>query len=390
MLTGGFSVAPLEKYAKIFEKQATDEEFSQATFLQMIIGEDNMLTPATLTPIAFILVSAVLGFGLDFYITRKIKNKISSPPGKETKYNKFWHTQFKLLLPLAAIILVAPTLPVPPEKLAVVRRALGILFICTATWLALSSVFLGRFFILARYDISVSDNLDARTVHTQVNVLVKILTIIIVILASTSVIMMFDSIRQFGASILASAGVLGIVIGFAAQRSIATLLAGLQIALTQPIRIDDVVIVEGEWGQIEEITLTYIVVRIWDLRRLVVPTNYFLEKPFQNWTRTSAELLANATIHLDYTIPVEEVRNELHKILKASQYWDGKVWKLHVTNATNQTVELRALMSAANSSHAWELRCEVREKLLSFLQASHADKLPKIRAEMLTEPAGQT
>ncbi|SHJ61594.1 Mechanosensitive ion channel [Malonomonas rubra DSM 5091] len=268
-----------------------------------------MITSTMLTPIILISVAAVLGITLDILITRKVKNKIGFTPLSETKYNKFWHTQFKVLLPLAAIILVAPTLPVSPENLPVVRRFLGILFICSATWIALSAVFLGRFFILTRYDMSVSDNLDARTVHTQVNVLVKISVIIIIILASTSVIMMFDSIRQFGASILASAGVLGIVIGFAAQRSIATLLAGLQIALTQPIRIDDVVIVEGEWGQIEEITLTYIVVRIWDLRRLVVPTNYFLEKPFQNWTRTSADLLANATIHVDYNIPVENVRN---------------------------------------------------------------------------------
>lgn len=342
-----------------------------------------MLNPVMLTPIAIISVSMVLGFALDFLITRKVKKKIGTTPLSETKYNRFWHTHFKVLLPLAAIILIAPTLPFPTKHLPVIRRFLGILFISAAAWLALSAVFLGRFFILARYDMSVSDNLDARTVHTQINVLVKISVIIIIILASTSVIMMFDSIRQFGASILASAGVLGIVIGFAAQRSVATILAGLQIALTQPIRIDDVVIVEGEWGQIEEITLTYIIVRIWDLRRLVVPTNYFLEKPFQNWTRTSADLLANATIHVDYTTPVENIRNQLHEILKDSPYWDGKVWKLHVTNSTNQTVELRALMSAANSSNAWELRCEVREKLLIFLQENYADKLPKIRADVL-------
>jgi len=332
--------------------------------------------------VALIILSTLTGLILDAYINKKVKEKTDqfSFSGRNLK-----KSQFKILFPLIIIILIAPTLPINPSNLTLIRRLLSILFIATAAWIAVAAVFLGRYFILSRYDLSVSDNLDARAVHTQVNVLVKIFVIIILILASTSVIMMFENVRQLGASILASAGVLGIIVGFAAQRSIAALLAGLQIALTQPIRIDDVVIVEGEWGQIEEITLTYVVVRIWDLRRLVVPSNYFLEKPFQNWTRTSADLLATATIHADYTLPVENIREHLLVVLKESQYWDGKVWKLHVTNATVQTIELRALMSAQNSSTAWELRCEVREKLLNFLQENYPDKLPRIRAELLNQ-----
>lgn len=339
------------------------------------------------TSVGLIAFAMVVGLALDFYLARKVKRESAKRPGSVTNSSRLARSQFKALLPLLILILVAPTLPFSPAHLTVIRRISSILFIVVVAWIAVSAVFLGRYLILNRYDMAVSDNLDARVVHTQVNVLVKVLLIVIGILASTSVIMMFENIRQFGASILASAGVMGIVVGFAAQRSIAALLAGLQIALTQPIRIDDVVIVEGEWGQIEEITLTYVVVRIWDLRRLVVPTNYFLEKPFQNWTRTSADLLATTTFHADYSLPVEMVRLKLHEVLKESQYWDGKVWKLHVINANDRTVELRALMSAQNSSSAWELRCEVREAILNFLQTNYPEMLPKLRAELFNQGA---
>ncbi|MEJ2469874.1 MAG: mechanosensitive ion channel [Desulfuromonadales bacterium] len=153
------------------------------------------------------------------------------------------------------------------------------------------------------------------------------------------------------------------------------------------MRIDDVVIVDNEWGQVEEITLTYVVVRIWDLRRLVVPTSYFLEKSFQNWTRTSADLLGAVMIYADYQLPVEAVRQHLGEIVKDHALWDGKVWRLHVTNATEKTVELRALVSAASSGDAWELRCDIREKLLAFLQTNYPHCLPKVRAEITPHEA---
>jgi small-conductance mechanosensitive channel len=179
--------------------------------------------------------------------------------------------------------------------------------------------------------------------------------------------MTFEKIRQFGISIMASAGVIGIIVGFAAQRSIATLFAGIQIAITQPIRLDDVVIVENEWGWIEEITLTYVVVRVWDLRRLVLPITYYIERPFQNWTRVSADILGTVFLYMDYTVPVRVIREELQKIVKGSALRDGKVCGVQVTDATQQTIEVRALVSAADSSKAWDLRCLVREKLLEFL-----------------------
>jgi small-conductance mechanosensitive channel len=177
----------------------------------------------------------------------------------------------------------------------------------------------------------------------------------------------------------------GITVGFAAQRSIATLFAGLQIAITQPIRIRDVVLVEGEYGVIEDITLSYVVVRIWDMRRLVVPVTYFLEKPFQNWTRSSTNLLATVFIYADYCVPVERLRRRLHEILQGSPKWDGEVWGLQVTNATDRTVELRALMSAVDSAAAWDLRCEVREELLCFLRERYPESLPRVRADLSGE-----
>jgi small-conductance mechanosensitive channel len=185
-----------------------------------------------------------------------------------------------------------------------------------------------------------------------------------------------------GTAILASAGIVGLVIGFATQKTVSTVLAGLQIAITQPIRVDDVVIVESEWGRIEEITLTYVVVRLWDLRRLVVPIPYFIEKPFQNWTRVSADLLGTVFIYADYTLPVQRIREELHSILRASDLWDGRVWGLQVTGKTERAVELRALMSAPDASSAWDLRCKVREELLEFIQKNYPESLPRLRAEL--------
>ncbi len=196
------------------------------------------------------------------------------------------------------------------------------------------------------------------------------------------VLMTFERVRQLGAGLLASAGVAGIVLGFAAQKSLATILAGIQIALTQPIRVEDVVIVEGEWGTIEEITLTYVVVRIWDMRRLIVPIHYFIEKPFQNWTRVSADILGTVNLYLDYSVPVEALREEFKRILDASDYWDGETWGVQVTDSTDKTMTVRPLMSAKNSGDAWNLRCEVREKLIAFVRENYPDALPRIRAEV--------
>jgi len=194
--------------------------------------------------------------------------------------------------------------------------------------------------------------------------------------------MVFESVRQFGTSILASAGVVGIVIGLAAQRSIATLLAGFQVALTRPIRIDDLVEVEKEWGWIEDITLTFAIIRIWDRRRLIVPINYFMERPFHNWTSTSSDILSTVFLHVDYSMPIEPLREELDRILKESSLWNGDLRSILVTDAKEHTLEVRAMATAADGDKSWFLRCEMREKLVEFIQKNYPECLPRVRAEL--------
>ncbi|SNB47296.1 mechanosensitive ion channel family protein [Geobacter sp. DSM 9736] len=293
-----------------------------------------------------------------------------------------WVSPVRLMLPLLLIIFVSPYLWLHVEIKEVLRHILTLGFIASATWLLINTVLGLREVILSRYDLVVTDNLKARRVHTQINGLVRTSLVVLVILAVAVALMTFPQIRKVGFSILASAGIIGIIVGIAAQRSIANLIAGIQIAISQPIRIDDVVIVEGEWGVIEKITLTYVVVRIWDLRRLVVPIIFFLEKPFQNWTHVSSNLVGAVTLHVDYTLPVEAVREELHRILGASPLWNGKAWSLHVTEATQHSIELRALVSADNAGNLWELRCHVRERLVEFVNRLYPQCLPRIRTDI--------
>jgi small-conductance mechanosensitive channel len=285
-------------------------------------------------------------------------------------------------LPLLALILAAPAFAMSPAATQIIRNGTSLVLIALIAWILLQAVEAAAAMILQQHRIDVSDNLRARSIYTQVMVLKKVAATAIGVFGLASMLMVFDSVRQFGTSILASAGVAGLVVGFAAQRSIATLLAGFQIAMTQPIRVDDVVIVESEWGRIEEITLTYVVVRIWDERRLVVPIGYFIEQPFQNWTRTSAAMLAPVFLHLDYTVRVEVLRDELTRILTQSALWDGKVNVLQVTEATEHSLQVRALASAADAGRAWDLRCEIREQMIRFVQQAFPEALPRLRASV--------
>jgi len=289
-------------------------------------------------------------------------------------------------LPLLALIMGAPALSVSPAFAEVVRNASSLLLIGVVAFIMFQVVDVAAAFVLQQHRLDVPDNLQARAIHTQVMVLKKVALTVIGVFTLASMLMVFESVRQFGASILASAGIAGVVVGLAAQRSIATLLAGFQIALTQPIRVDDVVIVENEWGRIEDITLTYVVVRIWDQRRLIVPMTHFIERPFQNWTRSSSEILCAVTLYLDYSVPVATLRRELTRILQQSRYWDGRVNVLQVTDTREHTVEVRALASAADASLGWDLRCEVREQLIALVQRDYPDSLPRIRATFTADP----
>ncbi len=295
----------------------------------------------------------------------------------------------RLVLPLIVLILALPMVGISPDAGGAVRTVLSVLIIVFMTAVLFQAVRAVEEGVLRQFRIDVQDNLRARKLHTQVTVLKKLSYIVIGIFALASTLMVFESLRQLGTSILASAGIAGIIIGFAAQRSLGTLLAGFQIAITQPIRLDDVVIVENEWGRIEEITLTYVVVRIWDLRRLVLPIDYFITKPFQNWTRQSAEILGTVFIYVDYTVPVEALRAELDRILEASKLWDRKVKVLQVTDLKERTVEIRALMSAPDAGTAFDLRCEVREKLVRFVRDNYPEALPRFRAEIWERGSGE-
>jgi small-conductance mechanosensitive channel len=265
------------------------------------------------------------------------------------------------------------------ELIAGLKKTGEVLFIMSITLTIIAIIRVLKNQLLKNYDVSLADNLKMRKVHTQYNILEKILIFIIIVIATAVALMLFDGVRNIGISLFASAGVAGIILGLSAQKALGTILAGLQIAITQPIRLDDVVIVENEWGWIEEINLTYVVVRLWDKRRLVVPTTYFLEKPFQNWTRTSADILGSVFIYTDYTMPFEPLRKELTRLLQATSLWDKKVNVLQVTDARENTIEIRALMSAATSPEAWDLRVYVREKLIEFIQREYPQSLPRTR-----------
>jgi small-conductance mechanosensitive channel len=295
-----------------------------------------------------------------------------------------------LLLPTVAVLLALPFVTLPDAVYPAVRRALNILLIAATGWGVLGLLRAFGDVVIVRFRIDHDDNLAQRQVRTRVMVFNRIAAAIVIIITAALILMTFPNIRHLGVSLFASAGVAGIVIGLAARPTIANFLAGVQIALTQPIRVDDAVIVEGEWGWIEEITMTYVVIKIWDERRMVVPLSYFIEKPFQNWTRKTANIIGTVFVHTDYTVPVEAVRTELKRLAETNPKWDGRVCVLQVTEARERTLELRALVSARNSPTAWDLRCEVREGLIKYLQENYPQCLPRVRAEVGNTPPRDT
>ena len=291
----------------------------------------------------------------------------------------------RLAVPLLVIILLLPLLRLPENWTWVTEKAFGILFIAALSFLIIRGINAVQATLLSRHRMDVPDNLSARKIYTQVSVIRKIIVSAVVILATGSILMLFDPVRQFGTSILASAGIAGVVIGFAAQKTLGNVLAGIQIALTQPLLIDDIVVVEGEFGQIEEITLTYVVVRTWDLRRLVFPITYFVEKPFQNWSRVSTDLLGTVILYLDYQVPMGELREELKRLIENNPKWDRKVCGLQVTDAKQSTIEVRALVSSTDPGQAFDLRCDVREGLIQFLCRNYPESLPRVRVEQSSD-----
>lgn len=287
----------------------------------------------------------------------------------------------RLALVIFVLAALVPAMPLESEVAGVILRLLGLVIVLLAGWIALIAVDLAASIYLMRFRLDTADNLSARKHVTQVGILKRVAATLVVICTVGAALMTFDTVRQYGVSLFASAGAAGIIVGLAARPLLSNLIAGVQLAITQPIRLDDAVIVENEWGVIEEITATYVVVRLWDLRRMIVPLTYFIERPFQNWTRETSQLVGSVLIHADFSVPVERVRDKLIEIAHGSPLWDRQVAALQVTDATERTLELRALVSAASAGAAFDLRCEVREKLIAFLRDEFPDTLPHGRAE---------
>jgi small-conductance mechanosensitive channel len=288
-----------------------------------------------------------------------------------------------VVVALIVLAVALPATPFPPPLEATIGHALVFALILAIGWGAAKALDLAAEFYVRRFRIDAPDNLLARKHLTQVNILRRAMLTLLVIVTVSAALMTIAAVRQYGVSLLASAGAAGIVVGLAARPVLSNLLAGIQIAITQPIRVEDVVIVEGEWGWIEAITSTYVVVRIWDLRRLVLPLTYFIERPFQNWTYQSAEPIGSVHWSVDYRTPVASLREKLGEIVRTTPLWDGKVAVLQVTEALGTTITLRALVGARNSGDAWDLRCHVREQMIAFLQEEYLDALPRQRAELV-------
>ncbi len=340
-----------------------------------------VLEPAAraMAPPAVALLLALLVHWVVFAAARRLAHRTESDLDESVVRAARGPT--RVLLLLFVLLWMTPTLDLGDEAATVLQRAVAVGVTVTIGWLSINATGLIQHWVIRRFRIDVPDNRLARKVHTQVRLIRRVVVTVIVVVVLCLVLMAFESVRQIGISLFASAGVAGLAIGMAARPALSNLIAGLQIAATSPINLEDVVIVEGEWGWIEEITATYVVVRIWDQRRLIVPLSYFLEHPFQNWSRKTSEILGTVTLHADYTVPVDAVRSRLGEIVRGTELWDGRVCTLQVVGAGERTLELRALVSAAGSGHAWDLRCLVREKLVEYLRSEHPECLPRLRAE---------
>jgi small-conductance mechanosensitive channel len=286
------------------------------------------------------------------------------------------------IIPLLAILVIFPELDIPPRWRSTAVHVTGLLTIAAMAWTLIAMVRLYADIVVARHRIDVEDNLLARELGTRVDILSRVVITVIIIFAVGMMLMTFPEVRSIGTTVIASAGLAGIVAGLAARPLFENLVAGIQLALTVPIRIDDVVIVEKQYGRIEEIHTTYVVVRIWDLRRLIVPLTYFITTPFENWTRRTANLMGEVYIVADWTLDVDSLRAEIPKIVERSALWDRQFQNLQVTDATDRGVTIRALVTARNSGDLWDLRCFVREQIVAFIRDHQPHAFPRLRVDV--------
>ncbi|MBP6252341.1 MAG: mechanosensitive ion channel [Rubrivivax sp.] len=339
---------------------------------------------AALLPWGPLLISAMVAgvlASLLFALGARLVTRAVAGSPMATQVARAVRAPARLLLPLLAIVVVWHGAPDDLVGRTMVQRLTTMAMIATLTWLLVRAVGGYGQAVIDANPVTVVDNLQARRIHTQTRVLTRTVDSVLWLAGIALMLMNFPAVRQVGASLLASAGVIGLVAGFAARPVLGNMIAGLQIGLTQPIRIDDVVIVEGEWGVIEEIQSAYVVVRIWDDRRLVVPLQYWVEKPFQNWTRKTAQLTGTVTLWVDYRMPLAPLRDRLKQACADSPHWDGRNALLQLVEAGERAMQLRALVTAADAGHAWDLRCEVREALVDFVQREYPQYLPRLRID---------
>ncbi len=333
--------------------------------------------------LAAAIAAGFLARAIVFWLLRRFDRRKGSIIGRSLVLHGKGPTRW--IFPLLAIVCVLPGLPLPHIVMAAIEHISSIGLIAAIAWLVILLVDITSDVLSDRYRIDVADNLMARRVQTQFQMLHHIVVVLVAVVALAVMLMTFPAINHIGESVLASAGLASLVVGMAMKGTLENLIAGVQIAFTQPFRMGDAVVIEGNWGWIEEIGTMFVVVKIWDLTRLVIPLSYFLQNSFQNWTRTSAELLGYTYLFTDYTVPVEAVRAELKTICESTPLWGGKVCGVQVSDSDRYTMQLRALMDARNSGDAWDLRCLVREKLIDFLQKNYPGSLPRYRGELETK-----
>jgi small-conductance mechanosensitive channel len=291
---------------------------------------------------------------------------------------------------ITCLLFVIPIIPgLSADVLATIRHAVVMVLVCAIGWFLVGCVYVLQTFMLRKYDLKATDNLHARRVHTQFQVFRHLLVGFVVIITIGALLWTSNDPRiwHYGSGLLASAGIASLLLASAAKSTVSNLLAGIQIAFTEPIRIDDVVVIKGEWGRIEEITSAYVVVNIWDLRRLIVPLSYFIENPIENWTRVSSQILGSSFLYVDFSVPIKELREELTRVVHADPNWDGQVLGLQVTNLSEKTMELRCLMSSSDSSKSFDLRCNVREAMIAYIQQHYPEALPTMRIHDLPQLA---
>ncbi|MBV7403244.1 mechanosensitive ion channel family protein [Enterobacter sp. ENT03] len=338
--------------------------------------------PAWVPAVLLVTVSLAVGFLARFILLQFIRYWQSRDRKLFKSLEKHLRGSMFLFIPLLLIRVGVNYANIQPESLSFIRTTTNIFIILSFCSVLIRLINVAQDMLFIRYDINISNNLRARKIRTQIMYVKKVAIVLLVTFCLSLILLSFPGVRQFGTTILAGAGVAGIIIGFALQKSLVNLFAGIQIAFTQPIKIDDAVVVEKEWGWIEEINLTYVVVRLWDLRRLVLPITYFTENPFQNWTRNNAQILGSVFLYVDYSMPLQPLREHFEKVLSETRLWDQETQVLQVTDTTEKTMTIRLLMTAQNSPTAFDLRCYVREKMIEFIQQNYPQSLPQVRATL--------